>query len=146
MGPRDMLALTGRVKALCQLFGTSYSQEIDDAYYRCVQDIDAAAVNKALDLLELTSKFMPKPVEVREAALAVGNPSIAPRCPAGAKLFPPRYPVAVEGHGVVAKIGEHGGFAVRNGSRWSICELTGSAGNGSREIWSGGQRDAGAAP
>jgi hypothetical protein len=138
MGPRDALAFTERIKALCGLFKLPYSSAIDDAYFRAVQDLDATAVYRALDVLATTSRFLPKPVELREAALAAGNSSIATRCPAGAKLFAPRYPVDVAGYGVVARIGEHGGYAVRDGSTWIVSELVAATGNGARELWRGG--------
>jgi len=143
MEPRDMPAFTARIKALCAVFQTPYSPELDNTFFRVVRDLDVAAVNQALDLLESMSKFMPKPVDLRAAALAAGNPSIAQRCPPGARLFPPGYSVSVEGHGVVVKIGEFGGFAVRKRARWIVYELTGSTGDGKRELWSGaGPRDA----
>jgi hypothetical protein len=51
--------------------------------------------------------------------------------------------VSVAGHGVVTKIGEFGGFAIREGPKWVVYELTGSTGDGRRELWSGsGPRDA----
>src|SRR4030095_4911047 len=137
MEPREMPAFTARIKALCQLFQVQYSPEVDDAYFRVARELDVVAVNKGLDLLESTSKFMPKPVDLRAAALAAGNPSIAQRCPPGARLFRPGYSVAVGGHGVGVKIREFGGFAVREGARWGVCGMTGSTGDGRRELWPG---------
>lgn len=143
MEARDMPMFTARIKALCQVFGAGYSPEVDDAYFHAVHDIDAAAVKQGLDLLESTSKFMPKPVEVREASLNACGRSIAHRCPEGARLFAPRYAVSVEGFGVVATVGEFGGYAVRRGSSWVVYELTGSTGTGARELWSGEAADRG---